>query len=85
MSELRTITDEESILRMSGTFGSSKTVSINNFGGITYIHLKCPKKSGTGWKSFTMSLTEYRELVRMAGPNQLATIAENFEIQVCEV
>ncbi|CAC5378373.1 unnamed protein product [Mytilus coruscus] len=47
MSALRTITDEDSILRISGTFGSSKTVSINNFGGITYIHLKCPKKNGT--------------------------------------
>lgn len=79
---LATIYDGENILRVSGTFGKSKTVTINNFGGVTYCHLKAPKKDAPGWNTYTMSLVEYRELVRLAGPTVVASIAQNFDVQV---
>jgi len=83
MNVLTTVMDGDTILKVNGTFGKSKTVTVNNFGGMTYIHLKSPKKDATGWKTFTLSLVEYRELVRMAGPTTVAAIAHNFDIQVC--
>lgn len=81
MNILTTVTDGERILRLHGSFGQNKTVTINNYAGVTYIHLKCPKKNG-GMKSFTMSMMEYRELMRLAGPTHMTSISENFDIQV---
>lgn len=82
MNGLSTIYDGDTILRVSGNFGKSKTVTVNNFGGVTYVHLKTPKKDSPGWKNFTMSLVEYREFIRIASPGVVAQIAQNFDVQV---
>lgn len=81
MNILTTVTDGERILRLHGSFGQNKTVAINNYAGVTYVHLKCPKKNG-GMKRFTMCMMEYRELMRLGGPTQMMSISENFDIQV---
>lgn len=85
MNGLTSVYDGDAILKMHGSFGKSKTVTINNFGGVTYVHLRSPKKDATGWYTFTMSLMEYRELVKMVGLNTVDAIASNFDVQVCMI
>lgn len=82
MNGLTTVYDGATILKANGSFGKSKTVTVNNFGGVTYVHLRSPKKDAAGWNTFTISLVEYRELVKMAGPSTVAAIAQNFDLQV---
>ncbi|CAG2208054.1 unnamed protein product [Mytilus edulis] len=81
MNGLTTVYDGATILKANGSFGKSKTVTVNNFGGVTYVHLRSPKKDAAGWNTFTISLVEYRELVKMAGPSTVAAIAQNFDLQ----
>lgn len=84
MNTLTTIKDGNTVLKICGTFGSSKTVNVNNFGGVTYIHLRAPatNSGGSQWKTFTMSVDEYRELTRMVNSTSLEDIDNNFRIQV---
>ena len=68
-SVLTTVKDGDLILKISGKFGVYKTVSINSFGGQTYIHLRSPVGTEgigvTGWKTYTMNLTEWTQLVNL--------------------
>ncbi|CAG2240133.1 unnamed protein product [Mytilus edulis] len=77
-----TITNGTAVLRVRGTFGASKIVSINSFGGNTYLHLRTPKKNESGWKSYTMTVSIYKEMIMMISPDHLINIAEKFHIQV---
>jgi hypothetical protein len=57
------------------------TVSLNNFIGETWLHLR---QHGTGnqKKSFSMRASEYLELVRMVDPKDVAALDEGFKRQV---
>jgi hypothetical protein len=57
------------------------TVSLNNFTGETWLHLR---QHGTGnqKKSFSMRASEYLELVRMVDPKDVAALDEGFKRQV---
>ncbi|VDH94124.1 Hypothetical predicted protein [Mytilus galloprovincialis] len=80
---LVTIKDGENLLRVTGSFGSSKTAQINNYRGVTYIHLKSPagKTGSSAWKTFTMSFAEYCDLVRMVNVEELTELCEQFQKQ----
>jgi len=46
MNILTHIKDGDTTLRISGTFGQDKTVTINQFGGVTYLHFRRPNGYG---------------------------------------
>lgn len=73
MNVLTTIKDGDSILRASGRFANDeRTVSLNNFTGETWFHLR---QHGTGiQKSFSMRASEYLELVRMVDPKDVVAL-----------
>lgn len=72
MNMLTHIQDGDTTLRISCTFGQDKTVTINQFGAVTYLHFRRPNGYG-GWKHFSMTQKEYTDLLK---------ISANFEIQV---
>jgi len=80
MNVLTTVKDEDVILKVSGNFGPSKTVSLNSLGGQTYIHLRSP--TDVGWKTFTMTIREWGCLTQMLNGDELSKIEEVFMIQV---
>ena len=81
MNVLTTIKDGDIILRASGRFANDeRTVSLNNFTGETWFHLR---QHGTGiQKSFSMRASEYLELVRMVDPKDVVALDEGFKRQV---
>jgi hypothetical protein len=42
MNILEHIKEGDTTFRISGTFGQNKTVTINQFGDVTYLHLRRP-------------------------------------------
>ena len=84
MNILTTITDGSEILRCSGTFGRDKTVSINHFAGMTYLHVK-GKKNGHEWKTITSTFGEYKELVRMTSVPQLTSLESTLVVNLTDV
>ena len=78
---LEHIKEGDTTFRISGTFGQNKTVTINQFGGVTYLHLKRTNGYG-GWKNISMTKKEYTDIVRLVDVKQLNAISANFEIQV---
>jgi hypothetical protein len=78
---LEHIKEGDTTFRISGTFGQNKTVTINQFGGVTYLHLRRPNGYG-GWKNISMTKKEYTDIVRLVDVKQLNAISANFEIQV---
>lgn len=64
MNYLTQIKDGDASLRLSGTFGLDKTVTINSFGGTLYLHLKRPNQM-CGFKTFSMTKQEYSNLVTL--------------------
>ena len=50
MNILTHIKDGDTTLRISGTFGQDKTVTINQFGGVTYLHFRRPNGYGEDGK-----------------------------------
>jgi hypothetical protein len=56
------------------------TVSLNNFTGETWLHLR---QHGTGnQKSFSVRASEYLQLVRMVDPKDVVALDEGFNRQV---
>ena len=55
---LTTIRDRVDILKVSGTFVRGKTISVNSYRRVTYVHLK---RTSDG-KSFSLSAQEYQDL-----------------------
>lgn len=80
MNVLTTIKDGDVILKVSGNFRPSKTVSINSFGGQTYIHLRSP--TDVGWKTFTMTIREWGSPTQTLNGDELSKIEDTFMIQV---
>ena len=81
MNVLTTIKDGDIILRASGRFANDeRTVSLNNFTGETWFHLR---QHGTGnQKSFFIRASEYLELVRMVDLKDVVALDEGFKRQV---
>jgi hypothetical protein len=81
MNILEHIKEGDTTFRISGTFGQNKTVTINQFGGVKYLHLRRHNGYG-GWKNISMTKKEYTDIVRLVDVKQLNAISANFEIQV---
>jgi len=62
------IKEGDTTFRISGTFGQNKPVTINQFGGVTYLHISRRNGYG-GWKNIPMTKKEYTDKVRLVELN----------------
>lgn len=66
------------LVKATGSFGRSKSMTINFYGGYTYLHI-CSKTSAA---KLSLGVDEYMELLSMVDKATVARINETFKEQV---
>ena len=84
VNTLVTVKDGDDVLRVRGNISQTKTVTINQYGGSTYIHLRAPG-GADGWNSVTLNVDKYKMMLRIVPEEGIDALNRTFQDQVCTI
>lgn len=79
------VTNGETTLRFTATFGKNKSVQLNQFLGKIYIHLSSPsgdEDDEERKKTFSMSTSDFKQLCTLLNSEKLTMVETTFNQQV---